>query len=189
MISKLSSSIDPSGEFVVLDEINVIENEDDDAAATAAKKRKEPNLLDGITAADPAEVVISSEDKENMKKRLKQMTRKELEDLVLVKVVEAVVQHSEAGKLRTKVLDLQTHKDKMFQRVGHLQKQVRLCVSKLEDFGSLSLNATVFCDIFWIRFRGNLRDVACSMSYDEDDYSTVYLIGLRNESSFEVTCG
>lgn len=71
-----------------------------------------------------AEELLSEDNKENIRQVLQTMTRKELEDTILVQVVEALSKHSEAGKYRSKIIELQLHKDKLQQRITLLQKQV-----------------------------------------------------------------
>ncbi|ODN00821.1 Activating transcription factor 7-interacting protein 1 [Orchesella cincta] len=55
---------------------------------------------------------------------IRKMSRQDLEDLVLAKIVEAVVSHTEVGHLRSKVLELQMQKDKMASKLGIMMKQV-----------------------------------------------------------------
>lgn len=98
---------------------------DDDDEIMGGSSMKDKTIANDSMDVDENEL-LNSEDKENISKTLKRLSRKELEELVLVKVVEAVVKHSQAGKLRTKVLQMQTQKDKMFQMVGSLQKQVKI---------------------------------------------------------------
>lgn len=71
-----------------------------------------------------AEELLGEDNKENIRQVLKAMSRKELEDTTLVQIVEALTKHSEAGKFRSKVIELQLHKDKLQQRITLLQKQV-----------------------------------------------------------------
>jgi hypothetical protein len=94
--------------------------------STSLPKKK---FKDDDEAMMDVDDLLSMENKENLVQGMKRMSRKELEDLVLVKMVEALIKHSEAGKFRTKMLEMQISKDKMQQRVTHLQKQVKISCS------------------------------------------------------------
>jgi len=98
-----------------------------EGTSTANKPSPKKRRDDGGDIVDEDNnVVVSAEDKENLAKKIKLMGRRELEAIVLLKVVQAIHQHTEAGKMKTKIWELQAQKDKMYHRVGHLQKQVNL---------------------------------------------------------------
>lgn len=70
------------------------------------------------------EELLCSEEKQAMMHQVRRMSRKDLEDLVLTKTVEAISKHSEVGKYRTKILEFELHKEKLQNKVVQLLTQV-----------------------------------------------------------------
>lgn len=110
----------------------------DDESNSSDSNRKEnvslkANILSNMGTEDSEkenldtemkDISISPEDKENIEKQIKTMSRKDLENLVLAKCIEGMVAHTNVGTLRSKVLQLYASKDKLFAKASGLQKQV-----------------------------------------------------------------
>lgn len=108
---------------VVQDILSKVTVDGEDVTTAPNKKlREDADEMDVDQIA--SDCTLTAENKENILNTIHRLSRKELEDLVLTKLVEAVVKHSEAGKFRNRMLEMQIQKDKMQQRVAHLQKQV-----------------------------------------------------------------
>lgn len=111
---------------------------------------------------DVEEELLSSENKENILHGIRKMSRKDLEELVLSKIVEAIIKHSEVGKFRTKIFEMQMYKEKLQNRVTHLLKQV-------------------YVVIFYF-FRGNVR-LPC-IQFESSHVATLFSASLRLTLSF-----
>ncbi|CAL8099581.1 unnamed protein product [Orchesella dallaii] len=104
------------------DDIICLNSDDDDdanlsGASDSKRLKKEENELEMETDEKGA---VSG----TVAKVIRRMSRQDLEDLVVAKIVEAVVAHTEVGHLRSRVLDLQMQKDKMASKFGVMLKQV-----------------------------------------------------------------
>lgn len=119
-----------SGVTAENEDIICLESDDEPGASSS----KRPRTDNGETAPDvPAKLDIEME-KETAVEIVSKMSRCDLEDLVLAKIVEAIVAHTEVGHLRAKVLELQLQKDKLAAKMMVMQKQVLL-----EDFLTLGV--------------------------------------------------
>lgn len=60
--------------------------------------------------------------------KVKRMTRAELEDFVMAKIVQILLYETEEGKFKRKIMELENHKEMLKSRVDTLNKQVS-CIS------------------------------------------------------------
>lgn len=81
---------------------------------------------DDTTIREKESTPISSSEKENILNVVHLLSRKELEELILAKIVEVLLKETEAGKCRRQVADLQKQKDKLQEQISHLCKEVGL---------------------------------------------------------------
>lgn len=125
--SNLSKSVSIAQTVQVEDDTEtdvIVLDDDDDLSGLSETKRprKDNENDDDIMEVDENGLVTSEE--ESAGKVIRKMARQDLEDLVLAKIVEAIVAHTEVGQLRAKVLELQMQKDKMASKMGIMMKQV-----------------------------------------------------------------
>lgn len=116
--SKNTLSSANSNEREQEDDIIVLDGED-----TGVSDSKRPRQ-DDDDVMEVDENGITKEQKESVGKIIRTMKRQDLEDLVLAKIVEGIVAHTEVGQLRAKVLEIQQQKDKMASKMGIMMKQV-----------------------------------------------------------------
>ncbi|OXA62775.1 activating transcription factor 7-interacting protein 1 [Folsomia candida] len=116
------SEVGQDTESAVGDLLNEIVAKVTAATMPPNKKMKETDEIE--MQVDVEEELLSSENKENILHGIRKMSRKDLEELVLSKIVEAIIKHSEVGKFRTKIFEMQMYKEKLQNRVTHLLKQV-----------------------------------------------------------------
>jgi len=121
---------EPTDHDKALDELEQIEKKTktilDDEGGESNKRPPSSDLSEPLTKkAKTSDESESSEayDKKKLKKIIKKMTRKELEDLIQTKMIELITNKSEIGELRKKVDSYQAKVEKWQQRAQALSKQ------------------------------------------------------------------
>jgi len=119
---------EPTDHDKALDELEQIEKKTKNILDEGESNKRPPSsdLSEPLTKkAKTSDESESSEayDKKKLKKIIKKMTRKELEDLIQTKMIELITNKSEIGELRKKVDSYQAKVEKWQQRAQALSKQ------------------------------------------------------------------